>query len=109
MMGDKGYVPRDEREARSRLAQLVHGKPFVYGSIVTSKRKCGKANCRCKKIKGAGHVSSYLSVRIGKKRKMIFIPRGMVEKVREWTKTYRQINEQLVNISESCVERIREG
>ena len=105
----RGYFSRDEREARSRLAQLVCQKPFVYGSIVTSKRKCGKTNCRCKKKQGAGHISSYLSVRIGKKRKMIFIPQGMVEKVREWTKIYRQINEQLINISESCAERIREG
>ncbi len=107
-MRHKGYIPRDERAARSRLAQLVHQQPFVYGSIVTSKRKCGKTNCRCKKKQEAGHVSSYLSVRIGKKRKMIFIPQEMVEKVRDWTRIYRQINEQLINISESCVERIRE-
>ncbi|MCK5591111.1 MAG: hypothetical protein KAI72_04070 [Candidatus Pacebacteria bacterium] len=99
---------RDEREARSRLAQLVHRKQFIYGSIVTSKRRCGKANCWCKKKEGAGHVSSYLSVKIGKDRKMIFIPQGMVEKVREWTMRYQEINQQLVKISESCVKRIRE-
>jgi len=97
-----------ERAIRSQLAKLVHRKDFIYGSIVTSKRRCGKANCWCKKKKGAGHVSSYLSVKIGKERKMIFIPQGMIEKVREKTMRYQEINQHLVKISESCVKRIRE-
>ncbi len=108
-MRHRSSFSKDERAARSRLSQLVHGEVFVYGSIVTSRRKCGKETCRCRKTKNGGHISSYLSVRIGKKRKMIFIPKTRVEKVREWTKTYQEINEQLVKISERCVEKIRKG
>ena len=107
-MRQRGYLTGEEREARLRLAQLVHGEEFVYGSIVTSKRKCGKANCWCKKSKSGGHVSSYLSVRTGDKRRMIFIPQEMVEKVREWTKTYRRINKGLAVISEHCAKRVRQ-
>lgn len=98
---------RDEREARSKLAKLVHRKKFIYGSIVTSKRRCGKANCWCKKQEGAGHVSSYLSVKIDQKRKMIFIPQDMVEQVREWTSRYQEITQQLIKISENCVKCVR--
>ena len=109
-MEHRGYYPKEERVARSRLAQLVHCSPFIYGSVVTSERKCGKANCWCRKKKKGGHVSSYLSVRVGKskKRKMIFIPQRMVKKVQEWIRTHKEITHQMIKISESCVERVRE-
>lgn len=107
-MRHRGDLGRQERALRSRAAKLVHRQPFVYGSIVTSKRKCGKANCRCKKEKDGGHVSSYLSVRVGKNRKMIFIPGKMLKKVREWAGTYKEIRGHILKISESCLERLRE-
>ena len=108
MMKHRGQLRGDELGLRSRAALLVHRKPFVYGTIVTSKRKCGKVNCCCKKRKDGGHVSSYLSVRIGKARKMIFIPARMLAKVRGWTKTHKEISGHILKISESCLERIKE-
>ena len=107
-MRHRGKLRGDELAWRSRAAMLVHRKPFVYGTIVTSKRKCGKPNCKCKREKDGGHVSSYLSVRIGKVRRMIFIPARMLGKVREWTKTHKEISVDILKISESCLERIKE-
>ena len=106
-MRHRGNLSKDERAVRSRTAQLVHQKPFVYGSLVTSKRKCGKVNCRCKKEKDGGHVSSYLSVRVGKGRKMVFIPGSMLSKVKQWTRTYKEISGDILKISECCLERLR--
>lgn len=103
------YIPKEEKEFRSRLAKLVHREEFVYGSIVTSNRKCGNPKCWCKKKKSYGHESSYLSVQTGKGRKMIFIPKDMVKKVQGWVKTYKEINQKIIKISNSCVERVREG
>jgi len=48
-MRHRGKLRGDELTWRSRAAMLVHRKPFVYGTIVTSKRKCGNTNCKCKK------------------------------------------------------------
>ena len=107
-MRHRGKLRGDELTWRSRAAMLVHRKPFVYGTIVTSKRKCGNVNCKCKKEKNGGHVSSYLSVRVGKVRKKIFIPARMLGKVREWTKTHKEISGDILKISESCLERIKE-
>lgn len=104
----RGFMSKEEKELRSRLAKLVHREEFVYGSIVTSDRKCGKPNCWCKERKRYGHESSYLSVQTGKERKMIFIPQEMVEKVKEWINTYKEINSRIIKISNSCVERLRE-
>ena len=107
-MRHRGYYPKEERAVRSRLVQLVHQKPFVYGSLVTSERKCGKVNCWCEREKKGGHVSSYLSVRVGKKREMVFIPRAMVARVREWIATHKEIHQEILKISECCLQRVRE-
>lgn len=107
-MMHRGYFSKGERAVRSRLTQLVHGRPFIYGSIVTSERKCGKASCWCSGNKKGGHVSSYLSVRTGKHRKMVFIPQAMLKRVREWTRTHKEISRYILKISESCLLRLRE-
>src|SRR5580692_11398623 len=101
-MINKGNLFKEELAIRSELAKLIHRKLFVYGSMVTSERKCGKINCWCNK-KG-GHVSSYLSVRIGKKRKMIFVPQSMVREVKQWIQSYKEINKGIVRITELCVQ-----
>ena len=106
-MGNVGYFSRDERTARSRAAKVVHREAFIYGSIVTSERKCGKENCRCHKKGGSGHVSSYLSVQVGGKRKMIFIPQKMLGKAREWIKAYKGLERDILKISESCVGHLK--
>lgn len=106
-MGHVGYFSRDERAARSHAVKLVHREGFIYGSIVTSQRKCGKKNCQCHKKDGMGHVSSYLSVKVGKKRKMVFIPQKSLGKAREWIKAYKGLERDILKISESCVGHLR--
>lgn len=107
-MRHRGDLFKEERAIRSQLAKLVHNKLFVYGSMATSKRKCGKDNCWCKGKNAGGHVSSYVSVRVGNKRKMIFVPQSMVPQVGQWIQTYKEINAGLVRITELCVERLKE-
>lgn len=105
-MGYSGYFSKEERAARSQAAKLVHRSTFVYGSIVTSERKCGKENCRCHRKGESGHVSSYLSVRVGKQRKMVFIPQKMLGEARRWVKCYKELSQHIVKISEGCLERL---
>ena len=104
-MLNKGNLLKEELAIRSQLAKLIHRKLFVYGSMVTSERKCGKANCRCQKE--GGHISSYLSVRMGKKRKMVFVPQPMVAEVKQWIESYKEINKGIVRITELCIQRLK--
>ena len=104
-MINKGNLFKEELAIRSQLAKLIHRRLFVYGSMVTSKRKCGKANCRCQKE--GGHISSYLSVLVNKKRKMIFVPRPMVAEVKQWIESYKEINKGMVRITELCIQRLK--
>ena len=105
-MKHRGYFSCEEREARSKLAKIVHLKPFLQGSIVKRTSRCGKDNCWCAK-EGTGHRACYLSIRIGQKRKMVYIPQSFEKEAREWVMTYRQINKQIAKVSKYCLERIK--
>ncbi len=101
----KGSMVREERNARSRLAKIVHREPLIRGSIIKMNRNCGKANCWCAK-KGKGHVSYYLALRLESKRKMIYIPRRSEKKAREWVAAYRQVSNGINEITKSCVKKL---
>lgn len=105
-MRHRGYLPKEERDARSELARIVHREPFLQGSMVKRAAKCGKNNCWCAKA-NRGHVSCYLSIRIGSKRRMVYIPQSYEGQVREWVMTYRQINKRIAKVSKYCLERIK--
>ena len=106
-MVNNGYFSVEERAARSRAVKLVHRGAFLYGSIATSERKCGKENCWCQK--SGGHVSSYLSVKVGGKRIQVFIPQDKLKKAQQWVKAYRELEEDILKITEGCVRRLKEG
>jgi hypothetical protein len=44
------------------LAQLLHEREVIAGSVVSMARRCGKRGCRC--AQGEKHVSLYLSIKV---------------------------------------------
>jgi hypothetical protein len=66
-------------------------------------RTCGKPNCKC--LRGEKHVSLYLSVRVGKVRKMIYVPPALEETVRSWVETNRAVEALIERVSQACFER----
>jgi len=97
-----------DRQSRSELTRLVSSKRFLCGSLVTMSRKCGNPRCRCE-TQGLKHLSLYLSIRDGKKRKMIFIPKKWEKTITQWVENYRHINELMADISAHSLERFMEG
>jgi hypothetical protein len=87
-MSPRSQLPARDRAARSRLLKLLGaGQPLARASLVTMARVCGKKGCHC--ALGQKHVSLYLSTRLGKARKMLYVPpeleplaRGLVENAR---------------------------
>lgn len=106
-MRHRGYFSDEERRIRSKLTQVVHQKGIIRAGIVKMTRRCGKANCWCAQNKG--HVSYYLSMREGTKRKMVYIPASMEAKVREWVKNYKEVNKGIDRLSVYRLKQIREG
>jgi len=94
-----------ERQDRSQLAKIIHQQPLLAGSLVTMARVCGKAKCKC--ARGHKHVSLYLAIRDGKRRKMIYVPREMEPLVRAAVEAYQQAQRLTAQISQTCLERFQ--
>ncbi len=102
-MRHRGYLPTEERQARSRLAQLLHEKPLLIGSLVSMPRVCGKPGCKCSR--GELHPGLYLALRVGSKRKMIHVPQSLEAKVRQWVETYQEVWRLMEEVSQACYQR----
>lgn len=106
-MKHKGYMSKEEREARSLLAKIVHWESLIAGGLVLMKHKCGKPNCKC--AKGKKHLSLYLSHANGKGRKMTSIPKTLDAQIRKAVGNYKRSKMLMKTISIANLRRLLEG
>ena len=106
-MRHRGQFARSERFARSRLAKLVHEQPFLCGSLVPLHRVCGKEGCKCSQ--GELHPGLCVALRVGEKRKMIYVPRALEATARRWVNTYQKAWHLMEEISHASLERFLRG
>ena len=106
-MRHRGQFSRSERVARSRLAKLVHNQPFLCGSLVSLNRVCGKEGCKCSR--GELHPGLCIALRVGEKRKMIYVPQALEATARRWVSTYQEAWRMMEEISQACFERFLKG
>jgi len=102
-MRHRGQFTRSERFARSRLAKLIHEQPFLCGSLVPLRRVCGKEGCKCSR--GELHPGLCVALRVGEKRKMIYVPQALEATVRQWVETYQEMWGLMEKISQNCLGR----
>lgn len=95
-----------DRRQRSRLAQLVHQAPVLRGNLMTMKRKCGKANCRC--VRGERHVSRYLYLSVQGKAQTVYIPADRLERVQQAVANHREIRRLLEQLCRRELKRLRQ-
>jgi len=69
-------------------------------------RSCGKKNCKC--AKGEKHVSLYLSTRVGKSRKMIYVPSDLEAQARALVENFRAVEELIETMSQASLKRFLE-
>lgn len=98
-MRPRSCLSEKERIARSRLTKLVHDHEWIQGGLVLMKRRCGNPGCKCNRRKP--HRSYYLGMRYQGKRKMVYIPGHLEERIRQWIATYKEIGQLMRVISES--------
>jgi hypothetical protein len=109
-MSDTEHIPRSkmsgqERGFRSKLAQLIHQDGMLRGTLLSRKRVCGKASCRC--AKGRLHEGLYLVVSEGGRTRQLYVPKGWQEVVRRWVQGYHQAQELLEEISRIHWDKVR--
>jgi len=93
--------------ARKRASAAVLNKPFIQGTLVTSMRTCGTKSCRCH-FDGPKHSATYLSVKEGKKRTNIFVPKQLLPYVKKCVNNYYSLQKTLDIISRDCIEIFQE-
>ena len=101
-MRHRGHISEKDRQNRSRSAKLVDNRRLLFGSLVTMARTCGNPRCKC--AQGKKHVSLYLSVRTGNKRKMIYIPPKWEKTIRSRVETYQQMKQLTDEISKTSLD-----
>ena len=67
---------------------------MIRGTVVTQRRRCGKANCRCT-TEGALHESVVLSYSEHSRTRVVMLPPEEVEAVRAATERYRTAKKRL--------------
>jgi len=86
-----------EKQMQARIAKLGQCKPFIIGSLVESKRRCGSKSCACANG-GDLHSAWILTKHSGGKTKSVYVPVDMVTEVGKWTKEYKKVKELLKEI-----------
>ena len=94
-----------QREVAARLKKLAQLGPFIDGSLVVIRRRCGNPNCRC--ARGHKHPAHYLTRKVGNKTRSLYIPVDLLEDVRTWHKEYRKLKKLAAEICERQREVVR--
>jgi hypothetical protein len=94
-----------ERGFRSRLAQLIDQRGLLRGTLLSRKRVCGKASCRC--AKGHLHESLYLVISQGGRTRQLYVPKDWEGTVRQWVQGYHRAQELMEEISRIHWDKVR--
>ena len=96
-----------ERQALSRLRQMLNEPGFLRASLFQYRRPCGKPYCRCAKSKRHYHASWYVKVGGLGGTRMKCLPKEWVESVRLWIARYHEAEELLNKISRLHWEQVK--
>ena len=94
-----------ERNARSRLAQIVSRQGLIRGSLLVRRRVCGKAGCRC--ARGELHESLYLVIHEEGRTRQLYVPKDWEPRVRQWVQAHHQAREFMEAISRLHWEKVQ--
>ena len=102
----RGAMSREEREARSRLRQLIlRDIGLLRGTLSVRQTVCGKPNCKC--ARGERHTSHVLVASYEGRPRQLYVPASLVPVVRQWIGEYRKIRELLEDLSIAHWDKIQ--
>jgi hypothetical protein len=105
-MSEKASLTPQDRALYSKLHQLLNEPGLVLGSLVTMRRTCGKDGCHCQKGPRHRHASVYLAVRVGQKRRLLYVPPSWEPRITQWVARSNDLRQILQEISESFIRRL---
>lgn len=100
---------RLEAKRKRLLRKIVELDPWIQGSLVSTKRICGKPNCSCRRG-GPKHPALFVTWKDQGKTLSLYVPRKMESEVQTWGKNYQRLKAILQEITEiqRRIVRLRE-
>lgn len=100
---------RQLRDRRRRIARRIPDlEAVVAGSLQDQRRRCGKEGCRCTRGELHGPYL-YLSMRAGRRTRMLYVPAELAEQVRQGVSTSTEVQAALAEISAINLELLKRG
>ena len=96
-----------DRQHSRQLKTLLTSDPFVDGSIISFKRRCGKKGCCC--LKGEPHESLIVSRRVKGKLKVVYTPaedRPFLLACKDHWQEFRKNKKRLVDLQEKILRAL---
>ena len=104
-----GLSLRQLRERRRRIVrQIPDLQEVIAGSLQEQRRRCGKEGCRCARGELHGPYL-YLSLRVGRRTRMLYVPAELSEQVRAGVSTSAAVESALAEISAINLELLKRG
>ncbi|MGH7703765.1 MAG: DUF6788 family protein [Gemmatimonadales bacterium] len=100
-------LPAGERQLYSQLKQLLTHPGLLRGSLIESRRTCGKSTCRCRSDRRRRHRSVYMGVTTRGKTRMIYVPAEWEAQARAWLDRHQEVRKILERLCEACVTRLK--
>ncbi|OIO04735.1 MAG: hypothetical protein COX65_02645 [Elusimicrobia bacterium CG_4_10_14_0_2_um_filter_56_8] len=97
----------EERQALSRLRQLLSEPGLLQASLFRRRRACGKSYCRCARSKRHWHASWHVGFSTKDGPRMTSIPEEWVAPVRLWIERYREAETLMKGISKLYWKRLK--
>ncbi len=101
----RSQMAAQERDLRSRLAQIVSQRTLIRATLNIRHVTCGKSGCRC--TQGEKHRALYLVCSAKGKKRQLFVPTSMEQEVRRWVENYRSARELLEKVSERAWRELK--
>ena len=78
---------------------------LIHGSLVRTRKKCGRPQCSCEK--GDLHPHIYLSTRVKGKNRIVYLSRKEGQKIESHLKAYREVMGLLESISDLNIQLVK--
>ncbi len=98
-------MSRFETMRQAKLSQIHELGPMVAASLCSVPIRCGNKSCKC--AQGEPHQGWRLTYKLRAKTKTVYVPKDMVEEVKEWVKEHKRARELLADVSRNSIAMIR--
>ena len=105
-MRNKSHLPSLERNAVSKIHQLLKQPGLLRASFVYMRRQCGRDYCKCMRSSKHWHGSWYITQSHKGKKRMRHVGFEQEAVVRQWVDRYHEIKRLLNRVADLYWDRI---